>query len=195
MTDNVLFSAVSPCSLKPCGPNGYCIDSESGYSIRLKALQYFCICKPPFMGPGCLGKLTVVYDSSYLYTFGSVIAANLTSTGYANRWYLLNIVTFIWNEMKFNDIWNSIEVVHFFSIFKITFAIIVRQTGIVSTKLNAFVMKVLWEMVFLVQVSFCVYLHHPLSHSHDLKNGVRCDERCGLSKPFHQFINLLNIFF
>ncbi|XP_066920406.1 uncharacterized protein [Clytia hemisphaerica] len=44
---------VSPCALKPCGPNGYCIDSESGFKVRLKPMQYFCICKPPFMGPGC----------------------------------------------------------------------------------------------------------------------------------------------
>lgn len=44
---------VTPCKVQPCGSNGRCVDAESGYKVEMKSMQYYCLCKPPYMGPGC----------------------------------------------------------------------------------------------------------------------------------------------
>ena len=56
-----LVLVVNPCYSNPCRFGGQCIDVTSGYNWLFKHMQYYCLCKPPHMGPHCTGKLLLFF--------------------------------------------------------------------------------------------------------------------------------------
>lgn len=85
---------VSPCRTNPCYNEGKCVDMASGFVWKMRPLQYYCLCKPPYIGSHCQGTLFIVL-LLHLVAYPSCYAQSTSSCSIV----MLAKSIFLWAEL------------------------------------------------------------------------------------------------